>query len=440
MEAQKLLEYSQQCQRELFRHMIEGCKKHGLGFKDAAALQVAFKALTGSLRRYIDPESAEGIAITQSINDANAIMESVRPPWVDSKNPRHKLKLSEIQGARQHLLSEPIMPQSTRPTSDSSTASDILIATQPPEPQTSEQRGSLTSSRTKSIEVASGPQSSPRRSARVSTYLTKPDVSMGGKTVSHSRTRRKGKEDLKASESKQPPSVQVKSFDSHEDDSLYTESTSSPSGGTIMEILQGYQLFQLAEMNAELVATQNRAKLLPYKFTNRVPQLPSEFHSKPLSLPLPTTDGLTIIERLIQLGESCHWFTQKSEHLWFYQRGLDESFSLTLLQAEPLLNIDELTNIFQNEDRNKGAGFCSRSLMDNVELMVRKMVDKGKHGDGPGVEEKMTFDPRELFESQHQPKFCSSVEVTLRPYRGTNYISIWRNIFGKYLYSCFIEG
>jgi len=179
-------------------------------------------------------------------------------------------------------------------------------------------------------------------------------------------------------------------------------------------MLHSEPLFQVDVMKAELVVTHSRAKLLPAKFTDRVPQLPPEF--RPKSHSLPPTDGITILERLIQLGESCHWFTQKLEHVWGFHRALDESFSLTLLQVEHLFDIDNLVGLFQKSDRNKGAGFCSRSLMDRVESMVWEMVEKGDRGDGS--EEKMLFCPLELFGSQHQPKFCSSVEVTLRPYVG----------------------
>jgi len=161
----------------------------------------------------------------------------------------------------------------------------------------------------------------------------------------------------------QPPSVQVvNSNDPDGDDEMDSdvESTSSRRLRTI-EMLHSEPLFQVDVMKAELVVTHSRAKLLPAKFTDRVPQLPPEF--RPKSHSLPPTDGITILERLIQLGESCHWFTQKLEHVWGFHRALDESFSLTLLQVEHLFDIDNLVGLFQKSDRNKGAGFCSRSAV-----------------------------------------------------------------------------
>lgn len=118
------------------------------------------------------------------------------------------------------------------------------------------------------------------------------------------------------------------------------------------------------------------------------------------------------------MGERCQWVTQKSEHLWFYQRALDEYFVSTLLSVEPLFDIGKLVCVFQNGDRNNGAGVCSRALLDKVDLMVNKMITKVTRSDY--AEEKMIFDPAEILDRQYQPKFCASVEVTLRPYRGND--------------------
>ena len=169
-------------------------------------------------------------------------------------------------------------------------------------------------------------------------------------------------------------------------------------------------------MTAELESIRRRAKLLPWKFTKREPQLYAAVLAKPSSRPLPKTDGLMVVEQLIHFGEHCQWVTQKSEHLWFYQRGLDEHFFLTLLEVEPLFDLPELFRIFRNDDRNEGAGLCSSSLMDKVVSMVREIEDKVAYGGGEN--KTMMFDPTEILQKRKQPKFCASVEVTLRPFHG----------------------
>ena len=122
------------------------------------------------------------------------------------------------------------------------------------------------------------------------------------------------------------------------------------------------------------------------------------------------------MEQLIQLGERCQWITQKFEHLWFYERALEEHFFFTLLRVEPLFDLTTLTRLFRNENRNKGAGVCSCALMDKVVMMVNKMIRKAECSDD--TEETFTFDVVKILDRQFQPKFCASVEVTLRPYRG----------------------
>jgi hypothetical protein len=151
------------------------------------------------------------------------------------------------------------------------------------------------------------------------------------------------------------------------------------------------------------------------QFSKRSPQL-SAFLPKPSALSLPQTNGLTLVEQLIQLGERCQWITQKFEHLWFYERALEEHFLFTLLRVDPLFDITELTRLFKDKNRNKGAGVCSRALMDKVVLMVNQMIRKAECSDES--EEKFIFDAVEILNRQYQPKFCASVEVILRPYRG----------------------
>ena len=205
---------------------------------------------------------------------------------------------------------------------------------------------------------------------------------------------------------------------------IHNETTALISGGPIVasnrspplaEILQRMPLFNISTMNLEWESILNRAKLLRSQVSKRSPQT-SLFLPKPSSLPLPKTDGLTLVEQLIQLGERCQWITQKFEHLWFYERALEEHFFFTLLRVEPLFDIAELTSLFKNKNRNNGAGICSHVVMDKVTLMVNKMIRKAKCSDD--TEEEFTFDAVEILNRQYQPKFCVSVEVALRPYRG----------------------
>ena len=82
--------YKAWCTQELFRHMIALNKKCGIQLDDSK-VQQAFEAITGSANRYINPESPEGLDIKNTIAQANQIMESVCPPWVDPKRAKPDL-------------------------------------------------------------------------------------------------------------------------------------------------------------------------------------------------------------------------------------------------------------------------------------------------------------------------------------------------------------
>ena len=56
--------------------------------------------------------------------------------------------------------------------------------------------------------------------------------------------------------------------------------------------------------------------------------------------------------------------------------------------------------------------------MDKVEEMVRKSMNNSKAGDTR--DETFQFNVKEILGSQYQPKFCVSVEVTMKPYDGKN--------------------
>jgi len=185
----------------------------------------------------------------------------------------------------------------------------------------------------------------------------------------------------------------------------------------LVELLQRIPLFDSATLDLQLQDIEKRAHLLRPLFSKRTPQLSAPL-PKPSSHPLPLTDGVILVEQLVRLGEQCQWTTQKSEHIWFYDRALQEHLYLTLLQVEPLFDQATLTRLFENKDRNKGAGVCSRALMDEVVVMVNKMIKMAQCSNS--TEEKFMFDAVKILDRQYQPKFCASVEVTLRPYRGND--------------------
>ena len=98
--------------------MISENKKHGREVDDSD-LQRAFTLFTSSSKSYIDPESTEGKAITESINKANALMESLRPPW----KKRHR-QTKELGTVGQ-------IPSPTAPEHEIETGSKRQISKQP---------------------------------------------------------------------------------------------------------------------------------------------------------------------------------------------------------------------------------------------------------------------------------------------------------------------
>ena len=104
--------------------------------------------------------------------------------------------------------------------------------------------------------------------------------------------------------------------------------------------------------------------------------------------------------------------------MWFYERALDEDLLLTLLQIEPLFDLAMLKRLFRNEDRNRGAGPCSSNLLEAVVTLVEKMEKKAMQSDD--TYETFPFDAKEILQQQHQPKFCMSVNVVVKPYYGSH--------------------
>ena len=375
-------EYHQSwCSRELFRHMISENNKYGRKVDDSA-LQYAFTAFTGSTRQYIDRNSPQGKAIARSIADANELMESLRPHWQKNRQP------AMIQGG-------PAPSTNSRG-----------IYNQTTDPGVAETQPSKVPSETQSL----------RHSTRIKNPLAQlaTSVTHDNKTSSEKVQRQRSPRKKKISDDDIPETHGEHCVADADDDAHSTAAPPTTSQSTL-EILQGHPLFQLPVMNSELTNIERKAQALPFKFTNRTPQL-GVLQTKQSSHLPPMTDGLTIVEQLIQLGERCHWVTQKCEHLWFYRRALDEYLISTLLVVEPLFDMDKLIHVFQNQYRNHGAGVCSSALLNKVESIVNRMMANAECPDN--MEETELLDPVEILGEQYQPKFCAPVQVNLRPYAG----------------------
>ena len=390
-------EYHQSwCSRELFRHLISGNNKYGRKVDDSA-LQQAFTAFTGSARQYIDPNSTQGKAITKSIADANELMESLRPHW-QKKNCQSK-GLSTIRA-------EPAPPANSK--------GKFSISNQTTYSDAAEKQPSKVASEAQSL----------RHSTQIKnpTAQLAPSATHDNKTSSrkvHQRTSHRKKKILDDNiPEAHDESCVVDVDDDSRDDGPHSRSEQPKTEQSTLEILQGHPLFQLPAMHSEFASIERRAQALPFKFTNRAPQF-RVLQAKPSSHLPPITDGLTVVEQLIQFGERCHWVTQKCEHLWFYMRVLDEYLISTLLIVEPLFDIDKLTHVFQNQYRNDRAGVCSSALLNKVESIVHRMIAKAECSDN--TEETELVDPAEILGAQYQPKFCATVQVKLRPFAGKDY-------------------
>lgn len=73
--------------------------------------------------------------------------------------------------------------------------------------------------------------------------------------------------------------------------------------------------------------------------------------------------------------------------------------------------------------------------MDKVVLMVNEMARKAK--DSHDSEETFIFNAVEILNRQYQPKFCASVEVTMRPYKGSDPYSHLAHHFQEVFALCF---
>ena len=431
------------CSREILRKSIAEIKQYGRHVEDSR-LQQAFTALTGSTKRYIDRDSDEGKAIKKSITAANDLMKSLVPKFKKPRQRKRKMEQDDPVARLQiqpnpppeHLSSPsqrvtrssavdiepPVgLPNPRQKVQSSPSVSRSSILTRLPRSRKFSQLKSRASTAKQSgPSVSAISQSSPRRSTRFPIALSNfSDELQQPPRKKMRRDNPKTKADISVSHSDLPNSVPPPEMEEDPtDDEMHDEIAISIGTSTsVVEILRQQPLFDISLMNAALEDIHHRSTLLRSKYTKRAPQL-SGFLPKPNAPALPETDGIVLVERLAQLGERCDWFTQKSEHLWSYQRALDEYFFCTLLDVEPLFDLSNLVHIFKDVNQNtEGAGICSRALMDQIVSMIKMMA---KCSDD--MPKAYTFDAIQILgkDQRFQPKFCASVEVILTPFRGTN--------------------
>ena len=427
------------CSRELFRKMITENKKYGRHVEDSR-LQQAFKAFTGSTKPYVDPESDEGKAIKNSITAANDLMKSLVPKFKKPRQQKRKLE-QPAPVARLQIQPNPAPEHVSSPRQRVTRSSALDVETPvglpnrrmprqkvqsspsvPHLPQSrkfAQPRTRASAAKQPEPSVSATSQSSPRRSARFPITVSTSSDELQPPRKKMRRDDPKTKTDISVGHSDLPNSVPPPEMEEDlTDDEMHDEiAISIDTSTSVVEILRQQPLFDISRMNAALENIQHRSALLRSKYAKRAPQL-SGFLPQPNAPALPETDGCVLVERLAQLGEYCNWFTQKSEHLWSYQRALDEYFFCTLLELEPLFDLPHLVDIFKDVNRNtEGAGISSRALMDQIVAMVDMMAKRSDD-----MPETYTFDATEILGKDRwfQPKFCASVVVILTPFRGTS--------------------
>jgi hypothetical protein len=130
----------------------------------------------------------------------------------------------------------------------------------------------------------------------------------------------------------------------------------------------------------------------------------------------PQTEGIKIVEQLIQLGERCHWMESKGEVHWMYGRALAEELLFTLLAVEPFFDLPTLEAVFASGFPEAPTG--SKLMLSKIESMVLDMQQEAL-GNPDAKEREYQFDPAEILGTQFQSKFCASVKVTISPFNRT---------------------
>jgi hypothetical protein len=452
--------------------------------------------IAGPTKRYIDPDSAEGVRITKDLEAANRIMSIVRPRWKDGGKGHGKAKQQPTAQPKTLVIASPTQPASssnagtippavlsqlTRSTSKSivpphtqtitravvssprttrskpnanvtipglstitaaiiptTTISRTTLHTAPKIPETthiitaSGSEGAVTS-RTAAVPVTSNsnkiPSQEKPRTVKVPIEVDvneDHDQSMedagNNPTVAHDELQSEDSQSDDSEEGHLTDNVtnNTTSVDKSTPDeiapgitTLVTTVVAPTRQSDLASFLQKTDLFNKSILECQQKDLESEGLLLRQQYRARKPRV-QDVLPNPSSLKLPETDGPTLVEQLMQLGERCQWITQKNEAIKGYLRALDEQLFLTLLGVEQLFDSRYLKRLF-NRDRS-GAGICTKRLMDKVEEMVRKSMDNSKAGDTR--DETFQFNAKEILGSQYQQKFCNSVKVTIKPYDG----------------------
>ena len=189
----------------------------------------------------------------------------------------------------------------------------------------------------------------------------------------------------------------------------------------IAKLIVSNPLFDPSQLQNELDMLKSRASLCPSKFRNsRMPQMSNKANLGRVAsaLPLPVTDGEILVEELIELGELCYWASQKNEHAWLYQRALSENLYNALIRLGPLFDLARVKRIFES---SIGAGICSKKLIEAINNMVgvanKRVGEANKRGAKDNI---FIFDATKILGDRFQPKFCSSVQIVMNPYHGSD--------------------
>jgi len=454
--------------RELFRHFAVATKPYGPRFKPSE-LQTMYRVIAGRTKRYIDPNSADGVRITKDIETANTIMGDVRPQWKDARKQRGRKAEQSTAQSETPVVESPMQPESSsRKTKQASTIQfqstqaasipDINAETHPPSllspskittrsisktivvppvpmiaPAVVSQRTTRrTSNTTVTIPVASDsgisgglamttPSIVPSTQISISTRRTAPKapettpgITASGSKVSaitrsavalvtpNSRTTRSQKKqgtvevlveidnDQDQDQSMEDSGNNSTVAEGSDSDELHTEDSdpddwddghltdnirdatpsiekSTPNetalklvyyttvDNSVVEpacrsdlasILQKTSLFNESDLRWQQADLVSEGLLLRQQYRGRKPSMQNVLPN-PSSLKLPETNGPTLVEQLMQLGERCQWITQKHEAIKGYLRALDEHLLLTLLEVEQLFDLRYLKHLFE---------------------------------------------------------------------------------------------
>jgi hypothetical protein len=340
------------CKKELFLHTTEKWKEYGN--VDDTALQKMYEILCG--QSFVDKDSEEGIAVLESVKDADSIFKSVQLPFT-------KITLQKAEPSE--------MPTTAKSTVARGDGRNVTAEA----PKQQGQKGRSLQGRTGGVPVQ---QHSPRMAKRLRSSPQRPE-----------------REDCSPGSDAQPrkrPKV---------------ERILLPN-----ELLDT-RLFNPEHLNAEIQRLQSIAKTVPSKFRHRQPRMSQipDLGRRPSALPLPETDGSVVVEQMIANGELVWWHIEKLAQGELYIAAVREQFFKGLIHAEALFNIENLIPLFA--DGLNGAGVQTQRLVEKVKEMCTQANEDTKPG------EIFEFNVEELLGKRNQPKFCASVRAVKQPFHGT---------------------